>query len=70
MSETKKRVGPLTFFAQVRSEGRKVTWTSRKETVAATIMVLVMVVVAAVFFFITDQLVRLAVQFITQVGSI
>jgi preprotein translocase subunit SecE len=71
MTETaKKRVGPITFFQQVRAEGRKVTWTTRKETVAATIMVLIMVVVAAIFFFITDQLVSLAVRFITQVGSI
>jgi preprotein translocase subunit SecE len=70
MSETKKRTGPLAFFAQVRAEARKVTWTTRKETIAATIMVLIMVVVAAVFFFLVDQIVSFLVRFITQVGSI
>ena len=70
MSETKKRTGPLAFLAQVRAEGRKVTWTTRKETVASTIMVLIMVVIAALFFFLVDQLVSLLVRFITQVGSI
>ncbi|MDZ4760638.1 MAG: preprotein translocase subunit SecE [Alphaproteobacteria bacterium] len=69
-AEKKKSVGPLTFFAQVRQEARKVTWTTRKETVAATIMVLIMVVVAAIFFFAADQLVAFLVRLITQVGSL
>lgn len=54
MSEKKPRTGPLTFFRQVRAEGNKVTWTSRQETIAATIMVLIMVVIAATFLFIVD----------------
>ena len=72
MSETniKKRVGPLTFLAQVRAEGRKVTWTTRKETWAATIMVVIAVVVAAVFFYLTDAIVSFLVRLITQVGSL
>jgi preprotein translocase subunit SecE len=72
MSETntKKRVGPFTFLAQVRAEGRKVTWTTRKETVAATIMVVIAVVVAAVFFYLTDAIVSFLVRLITQVGSL
>lgn len=63
--ERKKRVGPFTFLAQVRAEARKVTWTSRKETVAATIMVLIMVVVAAVFFYVTDLVVGIIVRLLT-----
>lgn len=66
----KKRTGPFTFLAQVRAEGRKVTWTSRKETVAATIMVLIMVVVAAVFFYLTDSIVGFVVRLITETGSL
>lgn len=54
MAEKKTRVGPLTFLRQVRSEGNKVTWTSRQETIAATIMVLIMVVIAAIFLFLVD----------------
>lgn len=61
----KKRVGPITFIKEVQSEGRKVTWTSRKETVAASIMVAIMVVLAAIFFYATDSIVRLLVGFIT-----
>ena len=38
----KKRVGPITFFRQVRAEGNKVTWTSRQETIQATIFVVIM----------------------------
>lgn len=68
--ERKKRVGPITFLSQVRAEARKVTWTSRKETVAATIMVAVMVVVAALFFYVTDALVSIAVRLLTTTGSL
>ncbi len=65
----KKRVGPFTFFAQVQQEGRKVTWTTRKETIAATIMVCIMVVVASLFFFLTDTIVSWVVQFITNIKA-
>jgi preprotein translocase subunit SecE len=65
----KKRVGPFTFLSQVRAEARKVTWTSRKETVYATIMVVIMVIVASVFFYLTDAVVSVIVRFITNVAG-
>ena len=65
MAETKKRTGPVDFVNQVRAEGRKVTWTSRQETIAATIMVLIMVVLASVFFLVTDQVTSWVVKLIT-----
>ncbi len=61
----KKRTGPFTFIGQVRAEARKVTWTSRKETIAASIMVAIMVIMAAIFFYATDSVVKLAVGFAT-----
>jgi preprotein translocase subunit SecE len=61
----KKRVGPFTFFAQVQQEARKVTWTTRSETVQATIMVVIMVTVASLFFFLTDAIVAWLVQLVT-----
>ncbi len=64
----KKRVGPITFFNQVQAEGRKVTWTTRKETMVASIMVVVMVVVAAIFFYATDSIVKLLVGFTTGIS--
>lgn len=65
----KKRVGPLTFISQVRAEGRKVTWTTFRETWIASLMVVVMVVLAAVFFYATDSLVKLAVWFATGIQA-
>ena len=64
-----KRVGPFEFLAQVRDEGRKVTWPSRKETVVTTIMVFIMVVVASLFFTVVDQALRYIVTLILGVGA-
>ena len=52
----KKRVGPITFLRQVRAEGNKVTWTSRQETIQATIFVVIMSVLIALFLFAADFL--------------
>ncbi|GJE59344.1 preprotein translocase subunit SecE [Methylobacterium trifolii] len=59
-----KRVGPVEFLSQVRDEGRKVTWPSRKETTVTTIMVFVMVVAASLFFTVVDQALRYVVGLI------
>ena len=50
----KKRTGLLQFAREVRAEGRKVTWTSWKETWITSVMVGIMVVLAALFFFSVD----------------
>ncbi|MBK8199559.1 MAG: preprotein translocase subunit SecE [Acidobacteria bacterium] len=60
----KKRVGPLTFLAQVRAEGNKVTWTTRQETIQAAIFVAIMSVLIAIFLFATDTLITLFVNFV------
>ncbi|GJD90224.1 Protein translocase subunit SecE [Methylobacterium hispanicum] len=59
-----KRVGPVEFLSQVRDEGRKVTWPSRRETTVTTIMVFVMVILASVFFTVVDQALRYGVGLI------
>ena len=69
-SPPKKRVGPFTFFAQVQQEARKVTWTSRQETIYATTMTLIMVVVAAAFFYMADAVVSIAVRILTGTGAL
>ena len=46
--------GPAEFIRQVKVEGSKITWPSRKETVTASIMILIVVVVFSVFFFCVD----------------
>lgn len=76
MSETtapappKKRVGPFTFIKQVQQEGRKVTWTTRKETIWATTMVIIMVIVASIFFYLTDVVVSFLVKLATGTGGL
>lgn len=69
MAEKKKRTGPITFARQVRAEGAKVTWTSRGETISATIMVLIMSVLIAIFLFAGDQFWSFLVRLITGLGS-
>lgn len=69
MAEKKKRTGPITFVRQVRAEGAKVTWTSRGETISATIMVLIMSVLIAIFLFAGDQFWSFIVRLITGLGS-
>ena len=50
----KKRTSIPQFISQVRAEGRKITWPSRKETWITSVMVFIMVLIAAVFFWIVD----------------
>jgi preprotein translocase subunit SecE len=59
---------PFKFLQDVRAEGNKVTWPSRKETMITTGLVGLMVVAAAIFFVTVDQVIRLAVQFILSFG--
>ncbi len=48
-------VGPFEYLQQVRAEGAKVVWPSRRETFVTTIMVVIMAVFASVFFLLADQ---------------
>ena len=65
----KKPFNPLRFFTEVRQEGRKVTWTSRQETIVSTIMVVIMATLAALFFFAVDSLISLAIDFLLALGG-
>ena len=50
----KPKVSPAQFAREVRVEGRKITWPSRKETWITSVMVGIMVVISAIFFSIVD----------------
>ena len=63
------KTNPVEFLQQVRTEGAKVTWPSRKETMITTAMVFVMVVLASLFFLVSDQLMRVVVSMILRLGS-
>lgn len=69
MAEKTKRIGPITFARQVQAEGSKVTWTSRGETISATILVLIMSILVAIFLFAGDQFWSFVVRLITGLGS-
>ena len=60
--------GPLEFFKQVRSEGKKITWPSRHETTVSTIAVFIMVFIAAVFLYFSDQIIAWIVRMIMGFG--
>jgi preprotein translocase subunit SecE len=53
---------PLQFIEQVRTETRKVTWPTRKETVQTAIMVVIMTTILALFFLGVDSFFNLVVQ--------
>ena len=61
--------GPVKYVAQVRQEGRKVVWPTRRETVVTTIMVLIFTVLLGAFFFVIDSILSVVVQFIIGLGS-
>ena len=65
----KKRTSPMQFLSQVRAEGRKITWPSRKETWITSVMVFIMVLIAAVFFFLVDTGLAFASRFILAIGQ-
>ncbi len=63
------KINPFEFLQQVRSEGEKVTWPTRKETAITTLMVMIMVTFAAVFFLLADQLLSFFVRFLLGLGG-
>jgi len=63
----KKPFNPVKYLQEVRDEGRKVTWTSWKETRISTVMVLIMVAVMSAFFFLVDTILRFGVQAILKI---
>ena len=65
----KPKVSPMQFFSQVRAEGRKIVWPSRKETWITSVMVFIMVLLAAAFFWIVDLALGWSLEQILSIGS-
>lgn len=63
------KTNPAQFIQEVRQEGKKVTWPSRKESTISTVMVFVMVIVSAIFFMIVDWALQHGVKFVLGVGG-
>lgn len=63
------KTSPMEFLRQVRQEGSKVTWASRKETLITTATVLVMVTLFSLFFFVVDQILGFGVSLLFGLGQ-
>ena len=63
------KTSPIKFLQEVRAEGQKVTWPTRRETAITTAMVFVMVAIASVFFLVADQLMRMIVTLVLGVSG-
>jgi preprotein translocase subunit SecE len=63
------KTNPVEFLQQVRNEGSKVTWPTRKETMVTTAMVFVMAILASIFFLIVDQIVGFGVRLVLGLGG-
>lgn len=62
-------INPAKFTKEVRSETKKVTWPSRKETTVTTVMVFIMVALASIFLMVSDQIISKIVQLILGIGA-
>ena len=63
------KIDPFKCLQEVRAEGQKVTWPTRKETTVTTMMVFVMVFVASIFFLLADQVMRVGIGFLLGINS-
>jgi len=62
------RTGLFEYLQQVRTEGAKVVWPGRRETLVTTMMVVAMAVFASVFFLLSDQVISRVIGFILGLG--
>ena len=63
------KTNPFEFLQQVREEGSKVTWPTRRETMISTVMVFIMVAIAAVFFLAVDAVLHRGVQWVLGIAG-
>jgi preprotein translocase subunit SecE len=66
---TMSKAGPLQYFREVKAEAKKVSWPSRKETIASTIAVFIMVTFASLFMYFADQIIAWVISLILGVGA-
>lgn len=53
---------PAKFVREVKSEGAKVTWPTKREVWVACLMVVIVAAIMSVFFFLTDWVVSSGVS--------
>ena len=52
-----KDFNPSKFLKEVKQEGQKIVWPTRKETLITTAMVFVMVLIFSLFFLLVDNII-------------
>lgn len=52
------------FFREVKQEGQKVTWPTRKETTTTTIIVMIMVVIFSMILLVSDWAISSVIELI------
>lgn len=60
---------PFQFLQEVRSEVKKITWPTRRETMVTTGLVILMVIVASLFFVIVDWGLQVIVKLLLTFGK-
>lgn len=63
------KFGPLQYYREVVQEAHKVTWPTRKETIASTIAVFIMVTLASIFLYLSDQVLAYLVSLVLSIGA-
>ena len=59
-----KKTSPAEFLRQVQTEGRKVVWPTREETVRTAICVVILTVILSLFFLGIDSLFSAVVRWL------
>lgn len=55
---------PLRFIREVKQEGQKVTWPTRKEVVTTTIVVFIMIFILSMILLVADSAISTGIEFI------
>ena len=59
-----RNLKPLKFLNEVKQEGKKIVWPTRKETLITTAMVFVMVIIFSIFFLLVDNIISWFIKFL------
>ena len=58
----------INFVKEVKQEGRKIVWPTRKETIQGSLMVVAMAIIASLFFLLLDQILKFLLELLLKVS--
>ena len=59
---------PLRFIQEVKQEGFRITWPTKKETLTGSLMVFGLASIAAIFFLLLDQVLKFLLDIVLKVS--